>query len=272
MCRGSFYTVNDRSCRVMGRRGEGLTRIFTDGTDFDGTDFWIAVVLLLLLLLLLVGRVCAEGLEEAVGLFFGEFFFFATLFLLFFVVDVIEVVGFEGGAWFCQVQAFGGGFDGADDVGREGFGVEAAGVVAGELEAVEESSGSLDVELSGGEGVDDDGEGDLDGFAVFEGGEFDVLAGDEVAAGGRSGAEGAVALVEAVVEVAPCSVGEGWGLAAGSVGLDVAAEGVLHRSFSCFIGGTPLLPACKCNGCRKIAGVMYAKFVQPNELRPNSRQ
>jgi hypothetical protein len=30
------------------------------------------------------------------------------------------------------------------------------------------------------------------------------------------------------VKVAPESVGEGWGLAAGSVGLDVAAECVLH--------------------------------------------
>jgi hypothetical protein len=33
-----------------------------------------------------------------------------------------------------------------------------------------------------------------------------------------------VALMEAVVEVAPGSIGEGWRLAAGSVGLDVPAE------------------------------------------------
>ncbi len=73
------------------------------------------------------------------------------------------------------------------------------GVVAGELEAVEESGGSLDVEAAGGEGVDDDGEGDLDGFAVFEGGELDVLAGDEVAAGGIG------------VAVGGCGGGEGGG-------------------------------------------------------------
>jgi hypothetical protein len=48
----------------------------------------------------------------------------------------------------------------------------------------------------------------LDGFAVFESGEFDVLAGDEVAAAGLSGAEGGVALMEAVVEVAPSGAGE----------------------------------------------------------------
>jgi hypothetical protein len=122
-------------------------------------------------------------------LLFGELLLFVVI-ILFFVVEVIEVVGFEGGAWFCQVEAFGRGFDGADDVGCEGLGLEAAGVVAGELEAVEESGGALDVELSGGEGVDDDGEGDLDGFAVLESGELDVLAGDEVAAGGLGGAEG----------------------------------------------------------------------------------
>jgi len=46
----------------------------------------------------------------------------------------------------------------------------------------------------------------------FEGGELDVLAGDEVAAGGFGVAEGGVALMEAVVEVAPLAVGEGWAL------------------------------------------------------------
>ena len=172
--------------RVLQRddqREEGLTPICT-----DGTDFWIAVVLLLLF----AGRVCAVSLEEAVGLFFGEFFFVVILLFVFFVVEVIEVVGIKGGAGFGEIEAFGGGC-GADGVGGVGFGVEAAGVVGGELEAVEESGGSLDVELSGGESVDDEREGDLDGFAVLEWGELDVLAGDEVAAGGLGGAEGGVA-------------------------------------------------------------------------------
>jgi hypothetical protein len=81
--------------------------------------------------------------------------------------------------------------------------VKAAGVVGGELEAVEESGGAPGVELPGGESVDDDGEGELDGLAVFEGDELDVLAGDQVVTGGLGGAEGGVALVEAVVEVTP---------------------------------------------------------------------
>ena len=175
---------------------EGLTRIFADGADLR-----IAVVLWLLL----AGRLCTVSSEEAIGLFFGELFFFVIVF--FFVVEVVEVFGIEGGAWFGEVEAFGGGFDVADGAGGVGLGLEAAGVVAGELEAVEESGGSLDFELAGGEGVDDDGEGDLDGFSVLECGEFDVLSGDEIAAGGLGGAEGVVALVEAVVEVAPGSSG-----------------------------------------------------------------
>ena len=77
------------------------------------------------------------------------------------------------------------------------------GVDGGKLEAVEEGGGAFGLEVSGGEGVDDDGEGDLDGLAVFEGGEFDVLAGDKVAGAGCGGAPKAgVALVEAGVEVA----------------------------------------------------------------------
>jgi len=92
------------------------------------------------------------------------------------------------------------------------------------LEAIEQGGGALGVKLSGGEGVDDDREGYLDGFPVLEGGEFDVLAGDEVATGGWSGAKGVVALVEAMVEVAPEAVGEGGRLASCSVGLDMATE------------------------------------------------
>jgi hypothetical protein len=198
------------------------------------TDIGIAVVLVRLF----TGRLCGVDLEEAVDLFFGGLFFLVVL--LFVFVVVFERLpqercfggffdfDFADGAGLGEVEAFGRGFEGADDVGCEGFGLQAGGVILGELEAVEQGGGALDVELAGGEGVDDDGESDLDGFAVFQGDQFDVLAGDEVAAGGGGGAEGGVALVEAVVEVAPGPVGEGGGFAAGSVGLDVAAEGELH--------------------------------------------
>ena len=102
------------------------------------------------------------------------------------MVVLVEVDGgdIDHDAWFCEVDTLGGGVDGADYVMREGFEVETPGVAGGELQAVEESGGSARLQLAGGEGVDDDGEGDLNGFAIFEGGELDVLAGKKVSAGG----------------------------------------------------------------------------------------
>jgi hypothetical protein len=153
--------------------------------------------------------------DESVILFFV--FIFVDVF-----IEAVEVVGFEGCAWLGEVEAVGRGLDGVDDVGGVGFDGKAAGVVAGELETVEQSDGSFGFELAGGEGVDDDGKSDLDGFAVFEGSELDVLAGDEIAPGSFSLPEGAVALMEPLVEVAPVALNEGGRFAAGSVGLDVA--------------------------------------------------
>jgi hypothetical protein len=106
------------------------------------------------------------------------------------------------------------------------------GVGAGELEAVEEGGGVAAFELTGGEGVDDELESDLDGLAVLEGAELDVLAGDEVAGAGGGLAVGGVALVEAGVEVAVRGAVK-LGRAAGkAVGLDVATDGNFH-------GGAP---------------------------------
>ena len=143
--------------------------------------------------------------------------------VVFFFLTLFVVGNFEDCAGFGEVEAFGGGVDGADDVWGVGFGVEACGVHAGELETVEEGGGASGLEVAGGEGVDDDGEGDLDGLAVFEGGQFDVLAGDEVAASGGGGAEAGVGLVEVGVVVAPLTSGEGWRAALDSPGSDVAA-------------------------------------------------
>jgi hypothetical protein len=46
---------------------------------------------------LVAGRVCAESLEEAVGLFFGELFFVVLLFFFVFL-EVVEVFGVEDGS------------------------------------------------------------------------------------------------------------------------------------------------------------------------------
>ena len=96
------------------------------------------------------------------------------------------------------------------------------------MEAVKQGGGAPGVEMAGGEGVDDDGESYLDGLAVFQSRELDVLAGDEIPASGGGVAEAAVALVETVVEVAPLLAGEGRCFALDSVGFDVSAEFVLH--------------------------------------------
>jgi len=67
----------------------------------------------------------------------------------------------------------------------------------GELYAVEEGGGAACVECAHGEGVDDGGEGDLDGAAVLERVEVDGFA-------GRTGGEASAVVtpVAAVVEVA----------------------------------------------------------------------
>lgn len=91
----------------------------------------------------------------------------------------------------------------------------------GDLYAVEKSRGAAGVEGVHGKGVDDGGEGGLDGDAVVERVEVDGLAG---VGGGQDGGAGAgVPAVVPVVEVAEVLASEGGGLALAAVGLGVAA-------------------------------------------------
>jgi hypothetical protein len=152
----------------------------------------------------------------------------------------------------CEVASGFCAGDGADDGGGVGFDDDGLRVGGGELEAVEEDGGAFGVDAIAGEGGDEEGDGDLDGLGVFDGREveFDGIVRGVIgqvlgAAGCRCDGIGVglneglnqggavfeqvfVAAVEAGVEVAEGGEAEGWGLAASSVGFDVAAGGGWH--------------------------------------------
>jgi len=67
-----------------------------------------------------------------------------------------------------EVDAGFGARQGADDGGGGGFDGDGAGVGRGELEAVEQDRGAFRVDAVTGEGGDEQRDGDLDGFDVFE--------------------------------------------------------------------------------------------------------
>ncbi len=119
----------------------------------------------------------------------------------------------------------------ADDMLRFGGEEAFAGqVLAGELQAVEDGVSALDVEVAGGEGIDDKGEGQLDGKSVLKGSDFNVvsiLVGVlHLSAVGVS----LVAEVEAIVKEAKVQANESGGTAAVSRGVDVTAEWDRHVS------------------------------------------
>jgi len=127
----------------------------------------------------------------------------------------------------------------ADDLGGMAHSAHATGVGGGEIEALNESEGAPFGDAVGGEGVDDAGDGDLDGLAVLKLGELDVRAGID-AVGIKVGfvAIAVVAAMKAIVEVAEDRSAEGDGAALEAVGEDVTAEFVLQHDFS-FLGGVP---------------------------------
>jgi hypothetical protein len=119
----------------------------------------------------------------------------------------------------------------ADDFGGLGDHVEAAGVEGGELQTVEQRVGAFGVDEVAGERVNDLGEGELDGDAILQGREGDdVAVFHKATLGDHGGTVEGVAAVEALVEVTEAGVGQGYGAARDSVGLDMAAELGLHLS------------------------------------------
>ena len=92
-----------------------------------------------------------------------------------------------------------------------------------------------DVDLVDGQCVDDHGEGHLDTGTVFDGAEFDRASFAVVGAIGSGVLIDFVALGEALVKEAEVFACERGRTAAGSCGVDVAAD--FHVGGSC--GGTP---------------------------------
>jgi hypothetical protein len=87
-----------------------------------------------------------------------------------------------------------------DFVGSRGEGALTRQVHAGELQAVEHGVGTFDVNLVDGEGVDDHGEGHLNGGAVFNVAEFHAEADAVVDTASSGDLVDLMSLVEALVE------------------------------------------------------------------------
>jgi len=90
----------------------------------------------------------------------------------------------------CEIQAGFGASDGSSDGGGVGLDSDGFRVGGGQLKAVEKDCGALGVDAVAGEGGDEQGDGDLDGFGVFDGREVEldwILSGVIGQVLGRSG-------------------------------------------------------------------------------------
>ena len=88
-------------------------------------------------------------------------------------------------------------------------------ILRSDLEGVEVEAGVARVELRGAQGVEDLGEGNLDGAAILQNGELERLI--------RGEGRGCGDAVQAGVEVTIGFAAEGWRLAFAAVGHDVTA-------------------------------------------------
>src|SRR5271166_4729054 len=94
------------------------------------------------------------------------------------------------------------------------------------LDGIEKLAGDARIELSGGEGLSDVGEGGADGVGVVEG--WDLEAIGLVIAQGAGATQTAGALQEVVVAI--FALAESRGAAVGSVGVEVTTGFVLHKA------------------------------------------
>lgn len=142
-------------------------------------------------------------------------------------VDLVQGFRIEIGEG--EIEAIAGRGEGADWLEGGGVGLlllfDCGEIAGGDLETAEQHQPEAGFELADSDGVDDLRDGHLDGVAVFEGGEMDMIAGSH----GFGRTIGAVTELEAMVGIAEGSILESDSAAFVAGGLDVAAERCGHE-------------------------------------------